>query len=76
MPLFKNHKKTEKTKTSTVTEADVNKLFFGDHDLLQDETIPIDRKKNIETIFSFLGSDKISPSMKLKVAAAMKDAVT
>jgi len=27
MPLFKNHKKTEKKKASTVTEADVDKLY-------------------------------------------------
>ena len=56
-------------------EEDINKMFFGDKDLLAEETIPIDRKKNVETVFEFLNSDKISESMKQKVAAAMKDTV-
>lgn len=55
-------------------EEDVNKMFFGDRDLLKDETVPIDRKKNIETVFEFLQSDAISETMKLKVAEAMKEA--
>lgn len=56
-------------------EEDINKMFFGDKDLLAEETIPIDRKKNVETVFEFLNSDKISESMKQKVAEAMKDTV-
>jgi hypothetical protein len=57
------------------SEEDINKMFFGNQDLLKDETVPIDRKKNIETVFSLLENDGLSTAMKEKVAAAMKDLV-
>tara|TARA_R110002124_G_scaffold64985_2_gene177412 strand:+ start:212799 stop:213161 length:363 start_codon:yes stop_codon:yes gene_type:complete len=57
------------------SEEDINKMFFGSQDLLKDETVPIDRKKNIETVFSLLENDTLSAGMKEKVAAAMKDLV-
>ena len=56
-------------------ENDINKLFFGEKDLLQEETVPIDREKNLNTLFEFLNGDKISDSMKQKVTAAMKETV-
>ncbi len=55
-------------------EEDVNKLFFGEKNLIEDETVPIDRKKNLETLFSFLENDQVSESLRKKVAIAMKEA--
>jgi|GEM_PF-3105654 len=55
-------------------EDDVNKLFFGEKNLIEEEIVPIDRKKNLETLFSFLESDKISDAMRQKIASAMKEA--
>jgi hypothetical protein len=55
-------------------EDDVNKLFFGDKNLIEEEIVPIDRKKNLETLFSFLESDKISDALRQKIASAMKEA--
>lgn len=52
---------------------DVHKLFFGDKNLIEDETVPIDRKKNLETLFSFLENEQISESLRKKVALAMKE---
>ena len=62
-------------RTLPESEEDINKMFFGSQDLLKDETVPIDRKKNIETVFSLLENDTLSAGMKEKVAAAMKDLV-